>query len=562
MKKIYKLASIAVLGLVFNTQSINAQMVSDFESVPLAPESYWDGSDLSGLNFTTDFTTIFKSGTAEFLNVWDTAYGTPGYWAGGFAQSTYTDSMTSGPGNIYSTKAARGNDESLTYLTSYNYSILRFAGAPTIVSSIHLTNSTYAYNSMRDGDNIAKKFGGVTGDDEDWFKVTIKGFDENGIMTSDSVDFYLADFRDADNANDYIFSEWQLVDLTSMGEVSGLLFILSSSDVGNWGLNTPAYFCIDDIKPSNDDLIDFEDLGFTAKESVWDGSDLSGEPNDLNYLSLIRDGDASFFNAWTIAYGGYWAGGFAFSNVTDTITSGYTNSYSAKPASGALGSANYAIVKNGSSVNLLDDAANSVMNGIYISNSTYAYNSMRDGDTFGKKFGGDSGDDEDWFKLTIKGYNNGVKSIDSVDFYLADFRNSDNSKDYILNTWANIDLSTLGAIDSVSFHLSSSDVDPVYGMNTPAYFAMDNFNGLVSSVRGLEVASVSIYPNPAKNQIQITTEIGFGSVEIYDLKGSLKLIENNVSNQSVINIETLNSGVYVVKYVEGEKVFTQRLIVQ
>jgi hypothetical protein len=33
---------------------------------------------------------------------------------------------------------------------------------------------------------------------------------------------------------------------------------------------------------------------------------------------------------------------------------------------------------------------------------------MRDGDGFGKKFGGTTGMDPDWFKLTIKGYSGGA----------------------------------------------------------------------------------------------------------------------------------------------------------
>jgi hypothetical protein len=37
--------------------------------------------------------------------------------------------------------------------------------------------------------------------------------------------------------------------------------------------------------------------------------------------------------------------------------------------------------------------------GVYVTNTTYAYNSMRDGDMFAKKFGGPTGNDPDWYKL-------------------------------------------------------------------------------------------------------------------------------------------------------------------
>jgi len=43
----------------------------------------------------------------------------------------------------------------------------------------------------------------------------------------------------------------------------------------------------------------------------------------------------------------------------------------------------------------------------------------------------------------------------------------------ILNTWQSVDLSSLSAAKTLTFSLTSSD-NGAYGMNTPAYFAMDN----------------------------------------------------------------------------------------
>jgi len=61
------------------------------------------------------------------------------------------------------------------------------------------------------------------------------------------VDFYLADYRFEDNAQDYIIKTWQWVELSSLGEVDSLKFTLASSDVGAYGMNTPGYFCIDQV---------------------------------------------------------------------------------------------------------------------------------------------------------------------------------------------------------------------------------------------------------------------------------------------------------------------------
>jgi hypothetical protein len=62
-----------------------------------------------------------------------------------------------------------------------------------------------------------------------------------------AVGFYLADYRSADNGNDYIVHKWEYVGLTSLGEVKSLEFTLSSSDIGDWGMNTPASFAVDTI---------------------------------------------------------------------------------------------------------------------------------------------------------------------------------------------------------------------------------------------------------------------------------------------------------------------------
>jgi hypothetical protein len=50
-----------------------------------------------------------------------------------------------------------------------------------------------------------------------------------------------------DPEDDYILKEWEWLDLTSLGLVTSLNFALESSDVGEYGMNTPAYFCIDDF---------------------------------------------------------------------------------------------------------------------------------------------------------------------------------------------------------------------------------------------------------------------------------------------------------------------------
>ncbi len=220
--------------------------VSTFEDLTLASESYWNGSDLSG---------GFTSGDAWFNNNYSTTYNS---WDG-FAYSNKTDTTSTGTAGQYTAMAspAGGVGGSDNYAVSYvnswaatlptiSFGAVTGDDYDTTISGAYFTNNAYAYWSMTDGDDYAKKFGGTTGDDADWFKLNVKGITETGY-TTETVDFYLADYRFIDNSEDYIIDDWTWVDLTSLGDVVGLEFSLSSSDVGEWGMNTPAYFAMDNL---------------------------------------------------------------------------------------------------------------------------------------------------------------------------------------------------------------------------------------------------------------------------------------------------------------------------
>ena len=226
-----------IILLIFGLNSletISQNNVADFENLNLPADSYWDGSDLSGVHNNSVFTSDFSSGDYSFNNQYDTTWGlSSGYWSSGWVYSNMTDSTTSGFTNQYSAKAGGGHP------IGKSNSTIVFA-QPTDFS-ISITNSTYAANSMRDGDAFAKKF---TNADQDYFKLHIYGYYNGSI--SDSTEFYLADFTHADSSLDYIVNDWQYVQLPS-GTYDSVSFNLSSSDVGAFGMNTPNYFCIDNV---------------------------------------------------------------------------------------------------------------------------------------------------------------------------------------------------------------------------------------------------------------------------------------------------------------------------
>ena len=227
---------LAWLGVVILLANLANAGTATFEDLTLPGESYWNGADGSG---------GFQSGSAYFSNHYDVTWGS---WDG-FAYSNITDTAATGITSQYNAITGEGQAGSAYYALCYVGWVERpviTLDAPYVVEGLYVTNNNTTYYSMLNGDPFCKKFGGDDGSDPDWLLLTITGKDKDGRITG-TVEFYLADLRFQDPAQDYILKTWRFVDLTSLGTVKCLDFSLSSSDTGAWGMNTPAYFAIDTI---------------------------------------------------------------------------------------------------------------------------------------------------------------------------------------------------------------------------------------------------------------------------------------------------------------------------
>jgi len=174
---------------------------------------------------------------------------------------------------------------------------------------------------------------------------------------------------------------------------------------------------------------------------------------------------------------GYW-GGFTASNRTDLTQSGLDAQYTAAAGCGYDGSTQYAVAYTmGVQTDVYAaDGQSHTVTGCYVTNDLWTYQDILQGGYGEPPYGGTSGNDPDWFKVTATGKNANGQVVGTLDFYLADYRFSNNADDYVLNTWEWFDLSPLGSVATISFSLSSSRGSG-YNMITPAYFCMDNFNG-------------------------------------------------------------------------------------
>ncbi len=264
--------------------AVISQTTIDFESEPLASDTFNNGADQSG-----DFTFA----TLDFSNYYDTTY----QFNTGFAVSNMTDITTPGYSNQYSSITGSGFN-SPNYVTYYPDGIIDFN--PVVghqAMSARITNTTFAYLSMLNGDFVGKKFGdslnangvndGTNG--EDFFILKIYGRTYNGD-TLGVVEVVLADFRFADSTEDFIVDTWLDVDLqpaNPFGYLDYLSFSFESSDVGQWGINTPTYFAMDDFHYQT--FLSLEELSADYKVYPLPFSDVITIENGLGNLS-VTDG--------------------------------------------------------------------------------------------------------------------------------------------------------------------------------------------------------------------------------------------------------------------------------
>ena len=236
MKHLFYTLVFISISLLGNSQSTTLT----FEDANLEVNQYLNGGDLP---LDDNF---FYFEDVSFQSNYDTAFQ---YWTSGWAVSTVQDSTTNGFSNLYGAYPFAGADGSLTFMVGQYSAVIEFPDSlGTTVNSVDITNASFPLLVMRDGDpsGFSKQFGGADGNDPDFFVLDIEGRDINGDSIG-VVSFYLADYRFDDNALDYIINEWTSVDLSSLGTVKSLEFSLRSSDENQWGILTPAFYCIDNL---------------------------------------------------------------------------------------------------------------------------------------------------------------------------------------------------------------------------------------------------------------------------------------------------------------------------
>jgi hypothetical protein len=555
-RKIITLVALMAFTISF-AQFSHERVYSTFDNIKLAKvDTFNNGADSSG-GFT-HYGRFFNNNYNKAWSSWN-----------GWSLSNMGDRTTAGFGNQYSSITGAGVSGTKNFMVGNGDGAYIKLQSATNVSGAYFTNNTYAALDMEQGSGFSKKFGGVSGDDEDYLRVNIYSYLEGAIV--DSTQFYLADFRYADNSKDYILKDWTFVDFNNDASIDIMLdsisFKFESTDTGSFGVNTPKYFCMDDFNAISDSWVGGYEFNMD-EDTFYNGVDQAGGfvldqmffPNNYN----------TDWNSWS---------GWSLSNHYDTITPGYSNQYSSmRKPSITFPESNVTIhqqcfissgVKNEIRGPYLDGQNPSIFGlvvlpapiNLSITNTTYALRDMEQGSGFSKKFGGATGNDPDYFRLLVHSISIENDTIFTDTIYLADYRFADNSKDYILRDWKE---ARIEACHRVGFELESTD-NSTFGMNTPSYFSLSlsqNFTASVTDVKGQ--ISILAYPNPTAGILNLKAEEIIEKVQIIGLDGRVLYDNSNQisAKNSTINTAVFTPGVYFAVVTTAKGTATKRFIKQ
>ncbi len=206
-----------------------------------------------GINERDDAFNFWSGGTV--LSQWnyrsDIEGQTEGWWMTYMNQcSVYNTDSTDG------SNSGAGADGSNTFAVINGYNdgannqsaaSMSFSGGKEyLIENLMYCPTSYLYGFMANGGPYSSNPGMSLEQVRGWFMMTVTGYDARGNVTS-TVSEYVADFRDSERKVE-IPTTWKQLDLSSLGKVNKIMFNFSGSDTGAYGLNTPAYMAIDNIK--------------------------------------------------------------------------------------------------------------------------------------------------------------------------------------------------------------------------------------------------------------------------------------------------------------------------
>ncbi len=210
------------------------------------------GGSLTYTDFMTDTYYWYDQGNTELYH----SFTTP-YWQGGHVISNYIiedySTLPEGHYGWYELQMANpigGHNGSTNFAVHNGYSdfynsqiydsslqSIEFAdGQERVVDHIYITNTCYVLNSLTYGDGF-----NTPATEETYIWVVAHGYNAN--------DEHIGTLEFALCQQGTPITEWTKWDLSPLGKVAKIAFNITASDdqIGDYGMNSPAYFAYDDV---------------------------------------------------------------------------------------------------------------------------------------------------------------------------------------------------------------------------------------------------------------------------------------------------------------------------
>lgn len=245
MKMWKTVAAVAMILRLWANAAHAVPVVIDFEDVSLPSNTSTYGGPGTLADGMPEPVTL-TSGSVSFRST-VTRYSPAEYWTG-FAFSnkgdTTTNDWTNGTSSFSGGGAGGSGNFAVAYWQSYDPAPRIVLPAGVRPESVKLVNTTYTALTIRDGD--PNNFSASEYEAGDFLSVTFTGNAQaDGLgSTTGSATFFLADFR---SGNSLVVDAWTDFSLTPLGAARSISVGFASSDVGEWGINTPTYVAMDDL---------------------------------------------------------------------------------------------------------------------------------------------------------------------------------------------------------------------------------------------------------------------------------------------------------------------------
>ncbi|MDR3338633.1 MAG: DUF4465 domain-containing protein [Candidatus Symbiothrix sp.] len=202
--------------------------------------SYWDGFTYCTNGDNTDYG-LLGSSDAWLSNQWGCMAG------GGIQTDANGNPVKDNNGKIVTQKG-------IPYLVAYwgDWLEMNEGRGPCLQANINGGNAYEAigiyigshpwpYYGIEHGDGFSNAFG-----EGDYFKLYIHGLNEAGEDVGNPVEYTLAEYK---NGQLIQSPDWEWVDLSSLGTVTGFYFTMETTDADPiYGPNTAVYFCMDKLQ--------------------------------------------------------------------------------------------------------------------------------------------------------------------------------------------------------------------------------------------------------------------------------------------------------------------------